>query len=291
MTIDWEGAEVSAEAFNSLDALRETLGDAPMTHFMSAAYFTRDLLAPAVVTGIADEVRPNDELAIHLHTWRSLVLAAGVTPKINPSFLSGREPVEFDKLDDVGFETDPDAYTVPELRAMIRTTRKLIERLHHPIAATFRAGGYVGTTKMLAAVGSEGIHIDSSAIDARHLADVTDKFWLKRLAQLWPNIDPASQPYMLDSAGGAMLEMPISATADYASVDQIHGILEAAIARLRATPNRDVFVVLSSHFETGQDYAARFGAALKKLAGDRDALMFTTLDGAAELARSALTKP
>jgi hypothetical protein len=291
MTIDWEGAEVTPEAFDSLDALREAMGDAPMTHFMSAAYFTRDPLAPAVVTGIVDEVRPNDELAVHLHAWRSLAIAAGVTPKTNPSFLSGKEPVEFDKLDDVGFETDPDAYTVPELRAMVRTSRKLIERFHHPIASTFRTGGYIGTAKMLAAIGSEGFHIDSSAVDARHLDDVTDKFWLQRLAQLWPSVDPTTQPYVLQSAGGSIFEMPIAATADYASADKIYAILEAAIARQREAPNRDVFVVLSSHFETGPDYAARLGAALKKLAGDRGELVFATVDGAAELARSALTKP
>src|SRR5215213_3511846 len=41
LTIDWEGAYLSTEGLEALDELRKGLGPVPLTHFVSAAYFTK----------------------------------------------------------------------------------------------------------------------------------------------------------------------------------------------------------------------------------------------------------
>lgn len=290
VTIDWEGADLSIEALDALEDLREDLGDAPMTHFMSAAYFTKQDADPNTLAPIRGALRPGDQLAVHLHLWRSLATAAGVTPKLSPSFLTGTdELVEFEN--DAGFETDPDAYTVVELRAFLRKSRTLLERTQVPVTRTFRAGGYLATPKMMDAIGSEGFTIDSSASDHRQLDEVTHPFWLRRMAELWPDVDTTTQPYIAKTRGGPLLEMPIAATSDYATTAEIVATVAGAHVRLQKAPEHDVFVVLALHLETAPDYAARIGEAVKSVRSNSklaDDLLFTTLDGAAEMARSAL---
>ena len=94
------------------------------------------------VTTISGIPRPGDELAMHLHAWKSLATAASIEPKLSPSFLTGTDKLLEFEDGDVGFDTDLDAYTGPELRALLRTSRKLLEQTKLPISKSFRAGGY-----------------------------------------------------------------------------------------------------------------------------------------------------
>ena len=85
--------------------------------------------------------------------------------------------------------------------------------------------------------------------------------------------------------------MPIAAFADYATVDEIVAVFEAAHARLQKAPGRDVFVVVGFHQETAQEFSGRLVEALKKVRGRRelaDDLVFATVEDAARRARSTL---
>jgi hypothetical protein len=118
LTIDWEGAYISIDGLDAMDELRRALGPAPITHFVSAGYFTKERSDPTAAASIREAIRDGDELAVHLHAWRSLAKASGLTPKLAPSFLTGTvKLLEFED-GDVGFDTDHDAYGVPELRAL-----------------------------------------------------------------------------------------------------------------------------------------------------------------------------
>src|SRR4051812_18484027 len=90
-TVDWEGAYLSPEGLDAFDAVRKTLGEVPITHFVSAGYFTKDTPDPTIVETLTAAIRKTDELAVHLHAWRSLAKASGVTPKLAPSFLTGTD--------------------------------------------------------------------------------------------------------------------------------------------------------------------------------------------------------
>ena len=292
LTIDWEGAYFSPEGLDALAETRRRLGEAtPLTHFVSAAYYTKDAPDPKATAILTEEIKKTDELAVHLHGWRSLAKAAGIEPKLSPSFLTGTEKLLEFEDGDVGFDLDLDAYSVPDLRALVRTTRRLLEQTKLPISKSFRAGGYLGTPKVLQALREEGFTVDSSATDYRQLDERKDDVLPKRIRAIWPGIDTTAQPWLFDAAGGRLLEMPVAAFADYAEAAEIVAIFDAAHKRLQQTPERDVFVVIGFHMETAQDFSGRLIEAIDKvrvrpeLAGK---LVFTRITDAAERARRAL---
>jgi hypothetical protein len=296
LTIDWEGAYLSTEGLEALDELRKGLGPVPLTHFVSAAYFTKAEPDTTVASTIQRAVRAGDELAVHLHAWRSLAKASGLVPKLSPSFLTGTDKLLEFEDGDVGFDTDLDVYGVSELRALVRTSRRLLEPVGVPISKAFRAAGGLGTPKVLQAIREEGFTVDSSAADHRQLDERKDEFLPRRVREIWPNVEATSQPWIIDAGGGsagggALLELPIAAFADYANAAEIVAIFEAAHARLQQEPGRDVFVVLGFHQETGAEFAGRLGEAMGKVRGRRelaDELVFTNVADAAERARRAL---
>jgi hypothetical protein len=289
VSVDWEGAELSPEGLDALDELRKSLGPGPLTHFVSAAYFTKDHPDPRIVATLTEAIHPGDELALHLHAWRSLARAAGVEPKLSPSFVTGTDKLFTFDDGDIGFDTDLDVYNVTELRAMVRTSRRLLEQTHLPVGKSFRAGGYLGTPRVLQAVREEGFVVDSSATDSHQLDAHKDAFLPKRVREVWPKIDTASQPFFVDPQR-QLLELPIADTADYVTAADVVGVVEAADARLQADPAHDVFVVLGCNQETAQEFASHLGEALAKLRTRHplaDHLLITTVEKAAALARGA----
>jgi hypothetical protein len=292
VTLDWEGAYLSPEGLDALDALRKGLPDVPITHFVSAAYFTKDSPDPRAVSTIVEAVRKGDELAVHLHAWKSLALAAGIEPKLNPSFLTGTDKLMQFEDGDVGFDTDLEVYSVVEARALIRTSRKLLEQTRLPISKSFRAGGYLATPRILQAIREEGFAVDSSATNAQQLDARQDAVLPRRIREVWPKVETATQPFFVEVPGGKLLELPIAAIADYVTAAELVGVLEAAHGRLQQEPARDVVVVLGFHQETSQEFAGRLGEALqqvrarKAFAAD---LLFTTIESAAERVHGAVT--
>jgi hypothetical protein len=291
LTIDWEGAYISIDGLDAMDELRREIGPAPITHFVSAAYFTKERPDPTAAASIREAIRDGDELAVHLHAWRSLAKASGLEPKLAPSFLTGTDKLLEFEDGDVGFDTDLDAYGVPELRALLRTSRRLLEATRVPISKSFRAGGYLGTPKVLQAIREEGFTVDSSATDHRQLDERKDEVLPGRIAAIWPGVTTATQPWLVDARGGPVLELPVAAFADYASAAEITAVLEDAHARLAQAPGRDVFVVLGFHQETADEFGVRVREGIAQararpgLAAD---LVFTTIAAAAERARRAL---
>jgi len=174
---------------------------------------------------------------------------------------------------------------------MLRTSRRLLEQTRVPVSKTFRAGGYLGTPKVLQAIREEGFTVDSSATDYRQLDERKDAVLPKRINEIWPGVEMMSQPWLVDARGGPLLEMPIAAFTDSATAAEIVGVFEAAHARLQKEPARDVFVVIGFHQETAEEFAPRLGEAMAKVRGRKELageLVFTSVASAAERARRAL---
>lgn len=291
LTIDWEGAYLSPDGLDAIDELRKRLESVPLTHFVSAAYFTKATPDPTAVASITQAVRDGDELAVHLHGWVSLAQASGIAPRRAPSFLTGTDKLMEFADGDTGFDIDLDAYSATDVRALLRTSRRLLEQTHRPVSNTFRAGGYLATPKVLQALHEEGYTVDSSAIDYRQLDERDDAVLPRRLRALWPAVGSTTQPWLLRTPGGELLELPIAALADHASTQEITAVLEAAHTRLRQAPGRDVFVVLGLHQETAAELGHRMGEALAAFRARperRAALVFTTAAAAAQRARRML---
>lgn len=290
LTIDWEGAYLSPEGLDALDELRVVFGTAPLTHFISAGYFTKANPDPSLVQWITGGVRPGDEVAVHLHAWKSLAVASAVEPKLSPSFLTGTDKLLEFEDGDVGFDIDLDAYSVGELRALLRTSRRLLEQTKLPLTTTFRAGGYLGTPKVLQALQEEGFTVDSSATDHRQLEERKEDVLPSRVKAIWPKVDTSTQPFLISTPQGQVLEMPIAAFADYAEPTEIVAIFEAAHARLRQDPTHDQYIVLGFHQETSVEFGNRLREAftqIRKRPELADGVSYMTIEQAATRVRAA----
>ena len=287
ITVDWEGAYLSSEGLDGLDAFRRGVPGAPLTHFVSAGYFTKAAPDPAAIGTLEESVRPGDELAVHLHAWRSLAVASQITPRLTPSFLTGTAALLEFEDGDVGFDLDLDAYDVRELRALLQTSRRLLAQTARPVSRSFRAGGYLGTPKVLQALEAEGFLVDSSATDYRQLDERTDVL-PGRVQATWPRVTTGTQPFAVGAPGGPLLEVPIAAFAEYATTDEMVAMFDAAAATLKAAPGRDVVIVLGFHQETAAEFAPRVGEALTRVRAQpavAAALEFVTVEQAAARVR------
>lgn len=310
VSIDWEGAYISSESLDCIDALREQWGDAvPLTHFVSAGYYVKPELDPLLDKTFTEMLRPGDELAVHLHGWQLLAAAAKIEPRRAPSFLSGTDQLLELDGGDLGFDLDLDAYTVAELRALLRTSRELLGRTNAPVSSSFRAGGYLGTAKMLQAVRDEGFAVDSSALDYRPLQQRKGELLADRVQQIWPNVEAGAQPWLLPSrvvrpatlapsseVGSVdpqhgLLEMPIAAVADYSTAAEVQAIFGAASAKLDGDPTRNVFVTLAFHQETCEHFGSRLMEGIvhaQRTPAIADRLTFVTVEAAGRMARASL---
>lgn len=290
LTIDWEGVAITPEAVDAMEDLRRRAGATPLTHFVSAAYYTAGADAAEVTSSLRRLVRTDDELAVHLHGWGSLVEASEVEPRLSPSFLTGTEKLlEFDG-GDRGFDTDLDTYDVVALRAMLRRSRTLLEQTGHPVSRSFRAGGYLGTPKMMRALRAEGFTVDSSATHPDQF-DAAYGQLSTRVRELWPTVDATTQPFVIADPVAPMVELPLAAIADNAEADDLVGVIARAGERLAKAPTRDVFVVLGFHFETSPEYAERIATALDAVRARSDLaahVQFTTIETMGARARRNL---
>lgn len=293
VSIDWEGAYFRSEALDALEKFREDHPGVPLTHMITAAYYTKPNADPTDATReIRLAVKKGDEVGLHVHAWKTLVAAAGVTPRLTPSFLS-RENKLLEFEDDTGFDVDLSAYTVAELRAILKKSRELFEAEKIKVGTTFRASGWMGTPNVLEAARAEGYTIDSSATDPVWLDEPEVPYLQERLRKVWPKVVTTTQPYWIDTPAGTILEMPDSgALADYTQPAEIVKHIEQAAASAKST-GKPVIVVLGFHAETADEFAPRLVEALATLREKKVPMAFETLSAAAELAKKSqpLTPP
>ena len=286
VSVDWEGRELRADDLAAMQRLREALPGVPLTHFLNAAYYTKPGADAAAVTSkLRGAVLPGDEVGLHVHGWRSLFAAAGVAFRDRPTFWGGGQPAQAGGLD-MGHEVEIGAYTVDELRAVLRRSRALLGTHGFPVGASFRAGGWMATPNVLEAIRHEGFTVDSSATDGRWHDELAGYALRQRIPEVWAGVTEESQPYLIETPAGAVLEMPDTcALADYVTAAEMVDHVRRAAARL--TPGRDLFVHVGFHQETAARYAARVGEALRTLAEDPDLpLVVETLERSASAAAS-----
>ena len=288
ISVDWEGAYLDPEALDALRRFRADNPGVPLTHLLNAAYFTKP---GADTTHALREMKgallEGDEAGLHVHLWKSLVEAAGVTPRLERSFLRSDGLIQFD--DDIGFDADPAPYQVDELRAIIRRSRELLEQNGFTLAPVFRMAGWLGTPEVLAAARAEGITVDSSSIDPSWLVGEETEVLRARVTEVWPKVDRTTQPFLIDTPAGQLLEMPdTGGMADYATASQMEEHVAWGASSAAASPARPVFVHLGFHAETAAEYAPVLSAALTALRQRGTPMRFATLSAAAEAARAAL---
>lgn len=289
VSVDWEGAYFEENGLAALARFQSENPDVPITHFVCPAYYTKpSAVAGEVTYFLTQHIRQEDEVGVHLHPWHSLVQAARVPVRSSRSFLTedGRL-MEFDG--DAGFDVDPSIYTVTELRAIMATSRGLLESAGFKVAPAFRAGGSLAPANVLEAARAEGFLIDSSAIDSTLLGEGASsdgfEYLASRVREVWPKVDRTTQPFLIDTPAGPILEMPdTGAMADHMSSEEMEDHVQWAAG----SPKRPIFVHLGFHAETAHHYAALLSRALGNLRRRKVPMQFVTVSKAAELAKASL---
>jgi hypothetical protein len=264
VSVDWEGHDLDPANLDAMRRFGTELAEVPLTHFLNAAYFTKPGAdAGRTARDIAGVLRPNDECGLHIHCWRSLVEAAGVAFRTAPTFWGP----QFELIplgNDVGHEVELEAYTVDEIRALMRESRRILAEHGLATGPWFRAGGWIAGPKVREALVREGFQVDSSATDTVWFDELEGFRLPARVHELWPEVNRTSAPFAIATPAGRLVEMPdTGALADYTEAQEICDHLADAISRLQADPGTDIYVHTGFHQETAAKYVDRVIAALK----------------------------
>lgn len=291
VSVDWEGRALEDRNLEAMEAFRDALPGVPLTHFLNAAYFTKpNADVAAIVSGIKRVVWPIDETGLHVHGWRSLIEASGVTFRSTPSFWGENRPLR-PVGGDMGHEVEIAAYTVQELRDVFARSKTILARAGYPLSASFRAGGWMATPNVLGAIRAEGFRVDTSATDNAWHDELAGVRLRARIKEVWPQTTRTSAPWWIETPAGRVLEMPdTGALADYVTADEMVAHIENAITRFSGDPSRDVYVHIGFHQETAARYAYRVSDAIEHLRRSHpDApLVYETLEASAARATRGL---
>ncbi|RYZ50766.1 MAG: hypothetical protein EOP07_22405 [Proteobacteria bacterium] len=256
VSVDWEGRSLEAENLAAFNAFRNDYPKIPLQLFLNAAYYTKADADPKLVTdNIRSVMRPGDEQGLHIHAWRSLFTAAGVTFKTEPAF---KGPIDMEKCTpDCGHDVNVTAYSEAELRKVIAFSIKTLKKHGFDHPHSFRAGAWQADRKVLKALAAEGFTLDSSATDADFLKERWGKTLLYPVTKkIWPDTRASTQPYTIDLGDGKkILELPNNGClADYVSGESILDSFQKNVAVLKANPEKDVYLSIGFHQETAVKY-------------------------------------
>ncbi|MCR9204077.1 MAG: hypothetical protein NXH75_05845 [Halobacteriovoraceae bacterium] len=278
VSMDWEGTSLEAKNLEAIQEFKERW-NVPMVHFFNPAYYTHpDFTREQVNSFVKKTFKPEDEVALHLHTPQHFLKQAGVSPRFSPCF---------SRLGDYnagamnGQEVMLLAYQKDEVKKLIEASLKVfrengIEQIH-----SFRAGGWMADERVWEALSEVGIPIESSAGNWEFLKGSS---WegdnLDRYSQiLWGERGKSIHPYSLESFSGQLFEIPNNLGAiDYWSEGNFYHVFDNLMPNLEgnSTVASPVFVI-NSHQETAAEHFPKlyeFLAYLHGAYGDR--LKFVT---------------
>jgi hypothetical protein len=265
VTVDWEGRNLDPANLQAMQDFRAQFPQLPILHYLNAAYFTKpDADATEAEQAMRGALAPGDEAGLHIHGWKRLFEAAGVTFRASPQFNTTAPATDCGY--DCGHMVPISAYTVEELRRVIRFSNATLKAHGFGTPRSFRAGGWMAAPNVLHALAAEGFKTDSSAVHAAYLESWSAMPLYKWLTQLWPGTDATTQPYPITTPAGPILEIPDNGClADYMpAVKQLAAFERAAQAWLADPASTRVFVV-GFHQETAATYLPSFADGLRRI--------------------------
>lgn len=179
-TLDFEGdASGDAELANTA-AIADGL-KIPMTLFWNPRVWTTTQVSAerqaAMLAWTKDRQAKGDEVALHLHMWTDYVRAAGIAPRMAPSW-AGRGD---------GYDVPITAYSEAEQRALIAFAVRAMTDHGLPRPTSFRAGGDMADAATLRAAVAAGFDLDCTAV-------ATDYPPIGRIPYPW-HLPVGAQPY------------------------------------------------------------------------------------------------
>ncbi len=268
VTVDWEGTDLSSTNLAAMEAFRTQFPRVPLVQFLNAAYYTKSGASAAAVTrSIRRAVRSGDELGLHIHGWKRLFEAAGVTFRAEPTFW-GSPLDESECLTDCGHEVAISSYTRAELRKVIDYSVATLQRNGLGRATSFRAGGWMAGTTVRGALFDSGFTVDHSAVPSSPLSgELRGLPLLDWVTGMWSGTTATTQPYPIAVGSGSLVEIPDNgALADYVTTAEMVAVFDRAITAYKRDRSRAQVVSIGFHQETAADYAPRVQRALVTIA-------------------------
>ncbi|HBF23696.1 MAG TPA: hypothetical protein DDW23_07775, partial [Planctomycetes bacterium] len=174
VSVDWEGRDIAEENLQAFADFRAAHPEVPLTHFLNAAYFTKpDADGGEVTEKIQRALDPIDELGLHIHPWKSLVEASGITFRAEPT-IWGKGRRSQPSGDDIGHDISVEAYETDEFQAIVKKSKDILAKHGFKLGKSFRAGAWLAGPRVREAIRREGFTVDSSATDTK---------WHGRIAQ------------------------------------------------------------------------------------------------------------
>ena len=283
VSVDWEGLALVDAGLEAMTAFRNESPHIPITHFICPSYFTNAGSSPETAKRIKAQVLTDDEVALHIHPWFSLVEKAGVPPRDEPSVYYDDAPLETYENGDKGFEVALAAYELDELTKLVTTSRLLLEENGLGAATAFRAGGFAVNSKVLEALKLSGLTVDSSATWPTWYDEAQPGF-IAGLKRAWPDMQELTQPYTLKTEAGEMIEVPnTGGFGQFATSGEMLGHLQNALALSNKT-GESVYVNFGFHQNSAHEYLSHISDALYNFREDYpDVLQFSTVTQVASL--------
>jgi hypothetical protein len=267
VSVDWEGRELSDTNLQAMANFRKSFPAVPLVQFLNAAYFTKPSANAATVSAqIKRALLPSDELGLHIHGWKKLVQASGVTFRKSPTFWG--EPLDESGCGyDCGQEVAISAYSTDEMRSIIAYSVRTLNNNGLGRATSFRSGGWMGAANVRSALVAEGFTVDHSAVATNYLADELAGLPLLTWVQnLWPSVNKSTQPYVIRTASGNLTEIADNgALADYVTAAEMTKVFDDAVAAYKLDPGHVRVVSIGFHQETAATYLPRVAGAIKNM--------------------------
>ncbi|HEY8074737.1 MAG TPA: hypothetical protein VIF62_11520 [Labilithrix sp.] len=267
VTVDWEGRDLRDDNLAAMQDLHAKFPQIKVINFLNAAYYTKSGAQKDDVTArIQRGLGPSDEKGLHIHGWKSLFEAAGVTFKNTPTFW-GTTLQPQDCLFDCGHEVPISEYTTDDLRKVVKLSLDTLESNGFGRAKSFRTGGWMAKQNVRDAVAAEGLVSEQSAVPVEFLKPQLGAYpvygWL---GDLWKDTTRTSQPYVVDTASAPLLEIPDNGClSDYVSAQQMVDVFEANKAAFLADRSKNVVVSIGFHEETASMYVPVLEEALGRI--------------------------
>lgn len=273
VTVDWEGRDLRDANLDAMKNLHARFPQVKIVHFLNAAYFTKpNADAADTRTKIASVIAPGDERGLHVHGWKRLFEASGVSFKSGPTFWNTTvRPSEC--VEDCGHEVPISLYSTDELRKVVRFSKDTLaeQGLGGAQMTSFRCGGWMAKDSVREAIAAEGFKYDESAVPTDFLAPKLQSYELHDwLEDLWRGTTQTSQPSRMPTAAGALVEVPDNgALADYVTGDQMFATYRAnATAFEMGRRSKNTVVSIGFHQETAAQYLPELERALAKIYED-----------------------
>ena len=265
VSVDWEGRTLSSPGLKAMKELRAEFPELSLLQFLNAAYFTKPgAEAQSLVRKISQVIRPQDELGLHIHGWKSLFEASGVRFRSSPTFWGS--PVSCDG-EDCGHDVPISHYPTEDLRKVIRFSTQKLESLGFGHPKSFRAGGWLASQNVLDALALEGFKVDSSSVPPRFLAgEIGSSNLFGWVQKLWSEITPTSQPSWVKTSSQPLLEVPDNgALADYMTSQEMVEVFMLALDKWKKNPSQNILVQIGFHQETAGQYLGRVRGAIREI--------------------------